>query len=118
MGYGHDRAMAKWSTRSEQNRIGFRALDYFCHLRSCPFIQVPQSLTVAHKSQVFVTHAPNNSGLCQFTQPVNREDTIDIFISMTMIVVFVCDHQLTRLDITWNKPPAIIPLFVKRFLVT
>src|SRR5579863_2158811 len=110
-------AVTKGAASSKHYAISLRARDYHCHFWRGAFVQIPEKLSISHKTQVLITYAANNAFVGQFAQAVNGKNHIDIFIGVSVVVVFMCNHQLTCVYITRYEPPTIIAFQVEWLLV-
>src|SRR5579859_436213 len=66
---------------------------------------------------MFIADTANDLLLRQFAQTIKRKDGVDILVGISMIIVFMCDHELAGWYVTWYQPPAIIAIYMKWFLV-
>src|SRR5579885_2600927 len=110
--------MAQWSTGSQKYSISRRTLDQTRHFRRRALIEIFEQLAVAHKAQMQIANALYHAFLCQFAQPINWKNTIDVLVSVAMVIVFMRHHQLAAFHISRNLSPAIIASRIIRFLGT
>src|SRR5581483_5435896 len=111
-------AMTERATGSQNSPVGFRAQNQTSHFGGGAFIEVAKVLGVSHKAQVRVAQPGYDSFVSQFAQAINGEDTVDILVGVSMIKVLVSYHEVGTLYLARDDPPAVVPIDIKRLLIT